>query len=226
MAKIRLILLVIFLVLAKQNHLIAQSPDLGLITSMSLSKNIGRDLGVKFEQELRFNQNLTAYDRSLTSIKLDYSIFRKLIMAEIEYDFVHQRQTDIFEFRHRTSLGLSTFIEYNSLEFEFRTRGQATWRDENRGDYKFNPKYVWRNKLECAYKIFGSPLKPYISGEVFCPVNSPYGFYMDGFRIAAGAKYRINSRNSIQLFVRYDQDVQQPNPKAIMYGGVGWNYKL
>jgi hypothetical protein len=49
---------------------------------------------------------------------------------------------------------------------------------------------------------------------------------MDGFRIATGVKYRINLRNSIQLFVRYDQDVQQANPKAIMYGGVGWNYKL
>lgn len=208
------------------NFLLAQTPDIGAIGSLSLSKDFGRVWSAKMEQELRFNQHLTSYDRSLTSIAVDYSFFRKAMKASLDYDFIHQRQNEIFEFRQRTSFSLSAKYDINAFEFELRTRGQATWRDENKADYRFNPKYAWRNKLECSYKIFGSALKPFISGEIFCPLNSVHGFFMDGFRVTTGAKYRINLRSSMSIYVRYDQDVQQANPKSIIYGGIGWNYKL
>jgi len=203
-----------------------QTKDIGAIGSFSLSKDFGRIWSVKMEQELRFNKRLTTYDRSLTSIAVDYSFFRKAMKASLDYDFIHQRQNEIFEFRQRSSFSLSAKYDIDAFEFEFRTRGQSTWRDEKRGDYKFNPKYVWRNKLECAYKIFGSPVKPFISSEIFCPLNSVHGFFMDGYRFTLGAKYRINIRTSMSFLVRYDQDVQQANPKGILYGGLGWNYKL
>ncbi len=117
-------------------------------------------------------------------------------------------------------------MDFQSWELELRTKGQATLRDETKGDYKYNPKYVWRNQLELSYTIFGSPLKPYISAEIFCPLQSKYGFYMDGFRAILGLKYRVSQRNSIDFRLRFDQDIQQANPLSMVYGVVGWNYKL
>lgn len=204
----------------------AQTRDLGVIGSLALSKDFGRSWSTKVEQELRFNQNLSTFDRSLTSIGVDYSLIRKLLKVGVDYDFICQRQNEYFEIRHRSSVAFATSVSYSSFDFEFRTRAQATWRDETRGDYKFNPKYVWRNKLECSYTIFGSPIKPFLSGEIFCPLNSENGFYMDSYRATLGLKYRISLHTSLQFLLRYDQDVQQPNPKSILYAGVGWNYKL
>lgn len=208
------------------SNLAAQTSDMGAIGSVSVSKDFGAKWDAKLEQEFRFNNNLASFDRSLTSIGVNYTIIRKLLTAEMNYDFIQQRQNEYFELRHRSSVALSIQKKISAFELEFRTRGQAIWRDESHGDYKYNPKYVWRNKLECAYTIFGSPIKPFISAEMFCPLNSAYGFYLDGIRATTGLKYRINQRTSMSFLVRYDQDIQQANPKSAFYGGIGWNYKL
>lgn len=228
MAKIFQILLLLSITITwiMPTFTVAQTRDVGAIGSVALSKDFGRSWDAKLEQELRFNHNLSTFDRSLTSIGVDYALIRNFLKAQVDYDFIYQRQNDYFEFRHRTSAALATSISCRSLDFELRTRGQAIWRDESRGDYKFNPRYVWRNKLECSYKIFGSPVKPFASGEVFLPLNSAHDFYMDGYRVTLGLKYRTSQHASLQFYLRYDQDVQQANPKSILYGGVGWNYKL
>jgi len=226
MGKVFQILLLIIVGSVAPVFSFAQTSDIGAIGSLSVSKDIGRSWGAKVEQELRINQNLGTFDRSLTSAALDYSIISKTLKAAIDYDFIYQNQIDYFEFRHRTSASLTAQKSFHSFNLELRTRGQATFRDESRGDYKFNPKYVWRNKLECTYTIFGSPIKPFISGEVFCPLNSEHGFYMDGYRAVLGAKYRVTKQTSLQFLFRYDQDVQQANPKSMFYAALGWNYKL
>ena len=226
MNKVILILAVVSMSWIVSCTLTAQTTDFGSIGSLALSKNLGRYWNVKLEQELRFNNLSTTYNRSLTSVGVGYSIIRKVLKAELEYDFIHQRQNAIYEFRHRSSLAISTHFDYDVFQFELKTRGQATWRDESEGDYKFNPKYVWRNKLKCAYKIFGSPVRPFISGEIFCPLNSVNGFFMDGYRFTLGTKYRVSRHISFQFLVRCDQEIQQVNPKRVLYGGVGWECSL
>ena len=180
----------------------AQSNDIGAIGSISLSKDFGEKWDAKIEQEFRFNNQLTVFNRSLTSIGVNYLIIRNILTAELDYDYIQQRQNDYFELRQRSSVALSTQKKISAFELELRTRGQAIWRDESRGDYKFNPKYVWRNKLECVYTIFGSPLKPLISAEIFCPLNGTNGFYLDGIRVTTGLKYRINQRTSMSFLLR------------------------
>jgi hypothetical protein len=226
MSKLYQILIFVFIGCAMPSSLFSQANDFGAIGSLAVSANFGRSWSGKVEQELRFNQNLSSFDRLLTSIGLNYSIIRKILKAEIDYDFIYQRQNEYFEFRHRASVALVGSVSYHSFDFELRTRGQAIYRDETRGDYKFNPKFVWRNKLECTRTIFGSPIKPYLSAEIFCPLNTAMGFCMDGFRVVLGAKYRLSEHVTILPFLRYDQDVQQPNPKSLLYGGFGWSYKL
>lgn len=215
-----------FLVWAYPCFLTAQTSDAGAIGSLSLSKDLGRRIGATVEQEFRFNQNVSSFDRSMTTVGVDYTLIKKLLKAEVNYDFIYQRQDTYFELRHRGSASLSAQMKSNSFGFKLRTRAQSTWRDESRGDYKFNPKYVWRNKLECEYTIFGSPVKPFVSGEVFCPLNGGSGFFMDGYRAVVGAKYRLSSHTALEFMLRYDQEVQVANPKNILYGGVGWSYKL
>jgi len=220
------ILLLIFILYNNTSFLVAQTSDIGAIGSLSLSKDFGDKWDAKFEQEFRVDNQLSLFNRSLTSIGLNYTIIRKFLTAEIDYDYIQQRQNDYFELKQRSSVALSFQKDFSAFEVEFRTRAQSIWRDESSGDYKFNPKYVWRNKLEGSYTIFGSPIKPFVSTELFCPLNSVNGFYLDGIRATAGCKYRLNLRTSITFLLRYDQDIQQANPKSALYGGIGWNYKL
>lgn len=227
MSRVLYILIVGMLMVYLSAPLQAQFSDIGTAGSISLTKDFNRNVGVSAEQELRFDQLSTSLYRSATSIGIDITLIRRLVHAQLDYDLLYLKNNDIFyEFRHRTSAGLLFQYKYNRLNYRFRTRIQATYRDENRGDYKFNPRYVWRNKLELRYDIFGSPLTPYLFGEMFCPVNSKYGFFMDGYRVSLGTKYKVSKRGELDFQLRFDQEIQQVIPEKMLYCCVGWNYKL
>ncbi|HLP06268.1 MAG TPA: DUF2490 domain-containing protein, partial [Paludibacter sp.] len=185
-------------------------------------------LHADLEQELRLNGNLANFNRSLTSASLDYTIIKKILKAGIDYDFIYQHNPgkNFYETRQRASVSLSGQTKVDPFDFTIKTRLQSIYRDETHGDYKFNPEYRWRNKLECEYTIFGSPVKPYLSGEIFCPINGKHGFFLDGYRACLGAKYRLSAQTSLNFQLRYDQEVQQANPKGTLYGCIGWNYRL
>ncbi|MDD3320654.1 MAG: DUF2490 domain-containing protein [Paludibacter sp.] len=205
---------------------VAQINDFGAISSFAVSENFGRNSSLKLEEELRFDQNINSFNRAKTTLGLNYSLFRKLLVAELDYNFLYLKSDNIYECRHRASFGLSTETGIRRFDLGFRTKIQSTWRDELRGDYSYNPKYVWRNKLELDYDIFGAPIKPFVSGEIFCPLNGSKGFYLDGCRTTLGLKYKLSKHNSVEFSLLYDQEVQQSNPNGIIYGVVGWNYKL
>ncbi len=209
------------------NKLAAQLDDAGGIGSVSISKDLGKLTELSLEQELRFDKGLTDLRRSSTSLSADFTIVKRLLKAQLDYTLQYRRaDEDQYEFRHRLSAGFVIQQRYNRFTFKLRTRGQATIRNENRGDYKYNPKYVWRNRLQVEYNIRKSPFKPYISGEVFCPVNSNNGFFMDSYRIIGGTKYSLSKQSTFDFQIRYDQDVQVAGPKNILYGGIGWNYNF
>jgi len=207
--------------------LCAQFFDVGTLGSISLSKDLNRYMDATIEQELRFDQLSTSLNRSKTTIGADITLIRRFLRAELNYDFLCRSNKDkSYELRHRSSIGLLAQYKYSRLNYRLRSRIQATFRDENRGDYKFNPVYVWRNRLELRYAVFGSPLTPYLYGEIFCPVNNRNVFFMDGYRISFGTKYKVSQRSDVDFQLRYDQEIQQVNPRNILYCCVGWNYNL
>ena len=227
MKRIQYYILLFFLI--SSGYLIkaaAQLHDVGGMAALSLAKDFGRSASVDLEQEFRFDDSFSSFKRSTTSAGLSYTLIRDLLKASAGYDLQYRNEDNFYEMRHRFSLALNAERKYMRYDFKFRTRMQSTYRDENIGDYKFNPKYVWRNKAEVEYSFFQLPLKPYLSGELLCPINSKHGFFADEYRITLGAKYRVSRRNYLDLWLRFDQEIQQVAPENILYIGVGWKYKL
>lgn len=204
----------------------AQLNDAGFITDISLSKPIGEQFNLQLNQELRGNDRFSLLDRSLTGITFTYKPHNFFLKTALEYDLIYQNTNQGFQFRHRINGSLSANKEINRFTFEMRTRMQATWYNTGTGDYNYNPRMVWRNKLDVSYDIFGSPLKPYLSGELMTQINGKKGFLLNSYRLVTGVKYRYSKRETINAFVRYDQEVQQANPQNILYIGAGWNYRL
>ncbi len=219
-------LVYLVLMLTGQTSLLAQLSDIGGIVSVGVTKNIGRNWDSKLEQELRFNQSL-GYDRALTALQLDYKVIPQYFKVGMEYDFMNPNiKSEYYEFRHRAAFQLSGQTKWNRFELQLRTRMQSTWRDETKNDYKFNPKVVWRNKFECAYDIFGSPIKPSMSAELFFPVNSSHGFYLNSYRLRTAVSYKYSRSQSIEMFLRFDKEVQTNNPESVLYLGVAWLLRL
>lgn len=208
------------------SHAHAQIGDFGTMGEVNFSKELSRAVEISVGQELRFNQLATSLSRSATSIETDITIIDKVLRANFEYKLLFNRENGFFETRHRASAGLLMLYNYNQLKFRFKTRLQSTYRDKETGEFKFNPRYVWRNNLELRYDIFGSRFTPFAYAESFCRLNSVNGFYFNSYRLGAGTKYRLSQFNTLSMELRFDQDIQVANPDNIVNLSIGWNHKL
>lgn len=204
----------------------AQLNETGGIMSFKVSTKLLSGLDGKVSQEFRFDENLTHFNRSATTAELVYTLIRKKLLLGADYDLLCYNQENRYELRQRAALSLTYKQEFRDFSFSLRTRGQATFRDEATGEYKFNPRYLWRNKLGCSYRIFGSRFKPFGAMEIACPINSKQGFYMNKYRVEAGTSYRYSRHVTLEAKLRFDQGIQEVDPQNILYGCFGWNYKF
>lgn len=205
----------------------AQLRDVGGIGTFELSKGVGQFTTLSIGEELRFDQTFTSLNRSNTFIGADFTILDKILKTEVIYSLLYRRNTpDFYEFRHRIHVNVVGQYRIDRLIFKLRTRGQVVFLDGERQEVSFNPQYVWRNRLAIEYNIRKSPLKPYITAEIFTPLNGKKGFYMDAYRLTTGTKYKVSKQSSLDFMLRFDQDVQVSNPKNILYFSVGWDYEL
>ena len=200
--------------------------DLGAIFTVRLNKDLNRFFGLSFDQEVRLLTNNTGFDRSVSSLGIDYAIVKGL-KAGVYYNYMYVYNGDfLYESRHRYYANLSYKYEVNrKLTLAWRTRFQGTYRDENRGEYKINPKYVLRNRLEAEYNILGTRWKPYFSVEATNSLNDPLGNEMYKLRFQGGTSWRWDRTTYLEFYLRADEYLIWPDPRVISIG-VGYKKNL
>ena len=193
--------------------------DLGAIFSVKLNKDLNRQLGISFEEEVRLLTNNTGFDRLTSSVGIEYTIIKRL-KAGVFYNYMYVYNSDfLYESRHRYYANLSYKYGINrKLTLAWRTRFQGTCRDESRGEYRINPKYVLRNRLEAEYNILGTRWKPYLSAEATNSLNNPLGNEIYKLRFQGGTNYRLDRTNYLEFFLRADEYLVWPDPRVISIG--------
>lgn len=177
------------------------------------------------EAEVRFDQNFTHYDRLKLSVGTDYTFWKKRVKVGVAYDFLNYQQEDYFENRHRVGLRLSYTQKFQQCKISYRALFQSTFRDERRGDYKFNPKTYMRNRLAFTYNFPSQPLKLYASEEFWWRLYHPENKIIDATRTIVGVEYDINKHQSLDFYLSMDDEVQVSNPKHTLSLGVVYSYK-
>ncbi len=201
--------------------------DFGSSLSFELQKDITRQITLTAEEEVRIiTNNNHGFERSTTTFGADYSIIPKQLKIGFDYGFMYRYNSDYYyEVRHRPSVLLSYKQSFGDYTISWRGRFQGTFRDESRGEYKINPKYVVRNKIDIEYTIFGSPWTPYISADLSYTTNDPMGNELYRIRWQGGTTWRINRTDYMKFFLRYDQNLSLKDPDIISLG-VGYQIKL
>lgn len=179
--------------------------EYGLSASFEAEKELMRNFSLSMEEELRLVTNRIGFDRSVTSVGLDYALWDKRIKIGAAYAFLYMyNDKNLWEPRHRAYLNLSFRENLGSFQLSWRGRLQGTYRDENRGMYKINPKLVLRNRFEMEYDIWGRPFKPYLSCELTSELNNPYGNELTRIRFQGGTSWRLNRTDYIYIYLRFD----------------------
>ena len=148
--------------------------------------------------------------------------------------------------RHRTSVALSATYNPNkrwsfSLKEMFQynhfcnaSKTTHKWRLEDNDDVnslylkeierkavKAKDRTVLRSKVTAQYDTKHCPIDPYISGEYGCGLN----YSANKWKFEAGADYKLNKKNKLNLFYRYltENDDDEPNGHLV---GIGYSIKL
>lgn len=200
--------------------------DAGAALSVEIQKNLVRNFNLSLEEEVRLIDNRIGFDRSVTSVGIDYALFNNKIKVGGYYAFLYLYNNDYrYEMRHRYYLNISYKETINSFTLSWRGRLQGTSRDEDRGSYKINPKYMMKNKLQVEYTIFGSPWKPFTSCDIYTELNNPKGNEIPRIRYQGGVSWRMNRTDYLEFYLRYDDNFSEDDPKTVMIG-VGYKIKL
>lgn len=206
--------------------LCAQTFETGGVLGVGYELKIMKGWHLYAEGDVRFDANFTHYARGKVGVGTDYTFWKKRLKVGVEYDFLnyHDREDQLFDNRHRIKGFVTVAPKFGAWKVGWRCMAQTTFRDERRGDYKFNPKTYLRNRLSVAWSIPQTRLKLHLSEEFWWRLYKPGDNIIDQLRSVVGIEYKINKHHSLDFFLRSDNEVQVKNPENVLYVGVAYTF--
>lgn len=212
-----------------------QEYDFATEWAATLSVKPWKGGGVAFGEKVRLTDNSTAYRQSKTSVVLSQSLLkRQLDLYDLRlrfgagYTFINRLNTGsnpYYENQHRLMLQGLLAWRYGSWRIASRIRLQATFRDELRGDYRYNPKLALRERLTVAYETPGRPWKFSLHNEGFCRLNDPRGTFADEWRCTAEASRILDRHSTLSFYAKYFHELQVADPLRMFCLGVRYDFE-
>ena len=204
-------------VFAQSEH----TTDFGGIVSAEAEIGLGGPFGLSVEEELRFENNFTQFDRWLNSVGVDYTCLHNRMNIGLTADYI-RRHNDRGYYENRGRLGLQvTYTEdYRRFKFQIRSKAMGTFFDERSGEHRINPKLYWRNRLKVTYQPLNSRFKYALSTELFWLTNDPKMGGLDNLRTVLSVDYRLARQYTLSAFARMDNDLWVTEPVDRFYFGL------
>jgi len=204
--------------------LLAQQKDAGLWTNISLEVKVADKLTATVSQEFRFNENISELGAYFTDAGLGYK-FNKFFQVAANYRFTQRRRVDdSYSPRNRFYVDLKFQKKFKPIEFQFRTRLQDQYADIGRASEGGIAEYYSRNKFSIKWEL-NKLFKPYLSVEVFSPLNYPRLNAFDNIRTSAGVEYALSKHHNFDLYYMIQKELHLSNPITYFIVGVGYLYK-
>jgi hypothetical protein len=206
---------------------ISAQDDAGGLLSVDVTKKIIKELSLTFEEEYRIRDNFAETDRFSHTLELSYKPFKYLKVggAYNLIQFNHEKKG--WEIRHRYYFYATGSLNVGRFNFSLRERFQSTYRQGVEETAKrANPKFYLRSRLKAEYDIPKCRFEPFVSMELFNTLNDPQENKMDRWRGIAGAAFRINKKNSVELYYRYTNYTDDEEDSDMHMIGLGYSLKF
>ena len=203
-----------------------RTTDFGGIVSAEASVALPANFGLSAEEELRFNNDFSQFDRWLNSVGVDYTCWHNRMNIGLTADYI-RRHNDKGYFENRGRLGVQVTYseEFRRFKFTVRSKVLGTFFDERTGDHRVNPRIYWRNRLKVTYQPMNSRWKYALSTELFWLTNDPKKGGVDNLRTVLSVDYRLSRRHYVSAFARVDNELGVKAPVDLFYVGLTFKAK-
>ena len=214
---------------------IAQQRDFATEYSATYGFKPWRGGGITLGEKVRLTENSSRYSQSKTSFVVQQSLFRRqLALYDMRlrigtgYTFVNRLNTGsqyYYENQHRLMLQTTLSHDHGFWRFAGRVRMQSTFRDETRGDYRYNPKLMLRGRLSASYSLPDKPWKFEANAEYFYRLNDPRGAFVDEMRYTASATHIVDRHQSVSIYLKYFHEMQVSDPLRMLAVGLRYDFE-
>ena len=150
-------------------------PEVGARLGITLDKQLNKRLHVRLDEELRMDENFSAFDRIQGGVGL-YCRMNSHLKFGAGYTFIKpfsSKAVESIPIRHRFSADVVVGSTFGDWRVTLRERVQATIRTDSMNTYQA-PRTAWalKSRVKATYKGF-SRWQPYGSVELRNTLNAP-----------------------------------------------------
>ncbi len=191
---------------------------------------------VSLTEKVRFSDGSTRYSQSKTAVVVQQTLLkRQLDLHDLRlrigggYTFINRLSdpygNPYYENQHRLMMQSTLTKDYGFWRFGGRVRLQSTFRDESRGDYRYNPKLMLRGRLSAAYAMPDKPWRFGANAEYFYRLNDPRGAFVDEMRYTLETTRILDRRQSLTLYLKYFHELQVADPLRMLCVGIRYEFE-
>lgn len=198
-----------------------QTNDAQLWADVKLEYKPNKKSSFYFQPGVRFSENISEIGMAFLEVGSGYKL-NKSFELEASYRLYSKRKVeDIYSTRHKLNIDLSYKKNWYRFNFQVRTRVEMEYKDMLSSNDGLVPDFVWRNKFQAKYSLT-KKMKPFAFYEVYNPLSNTYYFEVTKHKLVLGAEYKINKRNSIELYYLYEAQIHKNNPNRFFVTGISY----
>ncbi|MCY7411363.1 MAG: DUF2490 domain-containing protein [Chitinophagales bacterium] len=215
----------IILLLAFTNSGYSQIQDFKGKIAFGLKKKISKSFSFTLYNEETFSQNLAELGTSFFDLGLNYKINKNFILGA-NYRFTLQRTLLNYYDERSMIYGDITYSKgIKKFSFSLRARIQNSFNPIVIGETKQNSVAYNRDKLTLRYRI-NYYLIPFVSGEIYVPINHPTHDQIDKEKGTIGIYYNFNDYLKVAADYSITHELNQSNKKTFYTLGASLYFDL
>ena len=149
--------------------------EVGARLALKVDKKLARGLHLNLEEEVRFDNNFSAFDRFHTTLGMSYKVYPNIKLG-LGYALINPYSSSTSAFksaRHRLMVDATGTLQLGLWNLSLKERFQATYRSGNMNLYQ-NPRtaLTLKSRLKAQYKGL-QRWQPYAYAEVRNTLNAP-----------------------------------------------------
>lgn len=205
----------------------AYSPqnDFQGIIGLNIEKKISRSFSLTLLNQEIFNQNLSELGTSLLDVGINYRLNRHVAFG-MDYRFIsHRNLNNSYEKRQLLLADISYSKGFQNFSFSARVRFSNQYYDQLTAE-NYRPAAAYnRDKLTLRYRI-SYYLTPYVSGEIFFPLNNTERNGINRFRGTGGFFYTFNDHLRSEWYYAVSVGFNRKTNNTVYAAGSTWYYRF
>lgn len=201
----------------------AQVKDAGLWANVNIEKNITQRFAANFNQEFRFNENVSELGSFFSELGLAFKIKPNLSISA-NYRYINRRQlNDMYVTRSRYYTDLNFKPRIKKFTLGLRARFQSQYdKDIFTTEELLIPSNYVRGRVSLKYNT-EKRWKPFLAAETWYSLNNPKGNNVDNYRFSGGFDYELNKYSSLQLSYLHNREINVRRPNYDYITAISYN---